>query len=256
MTRLLQVSMLAVCALVLAIGAPAMGAMITTSDGVGGDAFIAQYGGSGGGSNHNESGTSTWLFVKNTYTYERSVDLHFDLSTMSSDAVSAGLEVMIGYGGLYPMTVDVWGVNDDEDLDGWDETTITWNNAPANDTVEGWDGGLGVVAGQATYLGSYTHSTATNIGDLVTLVSGSALVDFLNDDTDDQVTIAIFGDRGVVGNYNAAYMGSDNTDVSGGTTGITHSPTLNISEVPEPSALVLLTAGLIGLVCYAWRKRK
>ena len=26
--------------------------------------------------------------------------------------------------------------------------------------------------------------------------------------------------------------------------------------VPEPSTLVLLTTGLIGLLCYAWRKRK
>lgn len=31
---------------------------------------------------------------------------------------------------------------------------------------------------------------------------------------------------------------------------------VTVSGVPEPSSLVLLTAGLIGLVCYAWRKRK
>jgi hypothetical protein len=31
---------------------------------------------------------------------------------------------------------------------------------------------------------------------------------------------------------------------------------LDVWKVPEPSTLVLLASGLIGLVCYAWRKRK
>ena len=31
---------------------------------------------------------------------------------------------------------------------------------------------------------------------------------------------------------------------------------LDISEVPEPSTLVLLASGLVGLLAYAWRKRK
>ena len=29
-----------------------------------------------------------------------------------------------------------------------------------------------------------------------------------------------------------------------------------VHATPEPSILVLLTAGLIGLLCYAWRKRR
>ena len=31
---------------------------------------------------------------------------------------------------------------------------------------------------------------------------------------------------------------------------------VTISVIPEPGTLVLLAAGLLGLVCYAWRKRK
>ena len=43
------------------------------------------------------------------------------------------------------------------------------------------------------------------------------------------------------------------------TTGTVFGPRLNgftISSIPEPSTLVLLATGLIGLLCYAWRKRK
>ncbi|MCD4727634.1 MAG: PEP-CTERM sorting domain-containing protein [Pirellulales bacterium] len=31
---------------------------------------------------------------------------------------------------------------------------------------------------------------------------------------------------------------------------------LTITQIPEPGTLALLTAGLVGLLCYAWRKRK
>ncbi|MCD4728661.1 MAG: PEP-CTERM sorting domain-containing protein [Pirellulales bacterium] len=29
-----------------------------------------------------------------------------------------------------------------------------------------------------------------------------------------------------------------------------------LAKIPEPGTLVLLATGLIGLLCYAWRKRK
>jgi hypothetical protein len=29
-----------------------------------------------------------------------------------------------------------------------------------------------------------------------------------------------------------------------------------VATIPEPGTLALLTAGLLGLLCYAWRKRK
>ncbi len=32
--------------------------------------------------------------------------------------------------------------------------------------------------------------------------------------------------------------------------------TFSVSEVPEPNAIVLVLSGILGLVCYAWRKRR
>ena len=31
---------------------------------------------------------------------------------------------------------------------------------------------------------------------------------------------------------------------------------LELRQVPEPSALILLASGLLGLLCYAWRRRR
>jgi hypothetical protein len=39
-------------------------------------------------------------------------------------------------------------------------------------------------------------------------------------------------------------------------TGVANIDRVSVNEVPEPSTLCLLASGLIGLVCYAWRKRK
>jgi hypothetical protein len=50
-------------------------------------------------------------------------------------------------------------------------------------------------------------------------------------------------DRNNVGYYLAQKYGISNSTYVG-------------TYVPEPSSLVLLAAGLLGLLCYAWRKRK
>ena len=47
-------------------------------------------------------------------------------------------------------------------------------------------------------------------------------------------------------------------DETGGGSGSANWDYVNVNPVstPEPSTLTLLVMGLIGLLCYAWRKRK
>jgi hypothetical protein len=45
-------------------------------------------------------------------------------------------------------------------------------------------------------------------------------------------------------------------DIGGGVAVDSVSVTVTTADVPEPSTLVLLASGLVGLLAYAWRKRK
>ena len=46
------------------------------------------------------------------------------------------------------------------------------------------------------------------------------------------------------------------TPLNGGTRIEMHGITFDPYATPEPGTLVLLATGLIGLLCYAWRKRR
>ncbi len=58
----------------------------------------------------------------------------------------------------------------------------------------------------------------------------------------------------------AQYIGQTMTlvmiDQNNGGWGWTNLDTVSIPTVPEPGTLALLAAGLVGLLCYAWRKRR
>ena len=60
--------------------------------------------------------------------------------------------------------------------------------------------------------------------------------------------------------YQSTYSGSVGIQnvmlYSNGTPGSYDNFTLSYTSVPEPSALVLLALGVVGLLAYAWRRRK
>ena len=78
-----------------------------------------------------------------------------------------------------------------------------------------------------------------------TLVTGSNYVLFHNlmSDADGNIYIAAYSNSIITGIANG---GSDSGPING----------LQLVSVPEPGTLVLLAVGLVGLLAYAWRKRR
>jgi len=80
-------------------------------------------------------------------------------------------------------------------------------------------------------LGTYTPTTWTSWTEIVT----------------DQMTIAS------AGSYRMAFY---SVARSGDWTTYLDSPSYNVAPIPEPSTITLMAAGLVGLLAYAWRKRR
>ena len=128
----------------------------------------------------------------------------------------------------------VSGLLDSEGLEGWDATTLTWNNAPANDTASQTGLLWALVYGGASL---YTGNVAMGDAILTDVSSASdpvaaeaALRAFLNTDTNGLVTFALTP-GGTTYLYN---VGSD------------YVPVLTLTYIPEPATIAVL--GLGGLL--------
>jgi hypothetical protein len=100
--------------------------------------------------------------------------------------------------------------------------TLTGTQGNMDSIAGSGTGAITWVAAGITPAADWTNFTAT----FVPSISGSATLTFYN------------GDETGAGPYYGSAL--DNVSVTG---------------VPEPGTLVLLAAGLAGLLCYAWRKR-
>jgi ferric-dicitrate binding protein FerR (iron transport regulator) len=134
------------------------------------------------------------MLVKNeanpTSEYQRKGYLGFDLATLRGRKIAdAQLKLsfeptLMGYASRFPRaTFVVYGLID-ESLDGWDESTIRWENAPAN----GPRGG-GIDAGKVMLLGRFVIEPTGQHA--VKTVSGAPLADFLNRDTNGLATLIV-----------------------------------------------------------------
>ena len=141
---------------------------------------------------------------------------------------------------------EVFGLQDGDPGETWDEGTIVWSNAPANDTASH----SGMLA-NAVSLGTFTL-VGKGIGPLE--FTSAELDQFIEDSlVDDLLTIAIVrhtpqvGPGGVGDNYAHALASKENAGVGG--------PQLILdgAPIPEPGTVCFLAAGLLGL---ARRRRK
>jgi len=157
---------------------------ITTAFGGGKDSFV-RFG------TQSPLGDQPLVMVKHTDLAEKNQRkgyLTFDLSLVRSEVRDAELLLDfessgLGFSTLVPDSkFAVYGLTD-ESLDGWDEAALTWDNAPANTP------GAGLEEPKVRRLLEFGIERGSS-GRLVT-VGGSALADFLNQDTNGLATFII-----------------------------------------------------------------
>ena len=160
-------------------------------------------------------GSATSLLIKNNNgtDNDRKVYMRFDVSGTIMDA-SLDLTVSTnneGGGGTTPQTftVEVYGLAESLDHT-WTENDITWNNAPANNTSNH------DFTADAIMLGSFLVDQLPS-GDTISFAD-PALVDFINADTDNQITLLFRRTTGN-GSHNLGFASKEHTSYS--------APTLN-----------------------------
>ncbi len=167
------------------------------------DTFVR---GAGNGDTNYGSGGSVTLKNANGNSYDRKGYLRFDVAGAASEA-SLDLTVSTnnnGGGGTTPQTftVEVYGLAESLDHT-WAEDEITWNNAPGNDTASSDFGA------DATLLGSFIVDPLP-AGNTVSF-SDPALVDFINSDNDNQITLMLRRTAGTSSSHNLVFASKENT---------------------------------------------
>ena len=154
---------------------------ITTADGNGADTWIQQI-----SPNASLGAQDNMIAWTNAGSYK--IYVRFDLSAITGSLACARLTCTTIDGQFKPGTT-VWGLNDGDAGESWGELTTTWDNAPANDTGDATN-----FLGSATYLGVFgnINNVAGGTGDF----SSDGLKDFLNADTDGQVTFMFASPNG------------------------------------------------------------
>ena len=133
--------------------------------------------------------TASTLVVKNSATADtqRKSYIRFDLTGQDIHATpNASLQFAVSSAWVDATPLQVYGLKNADAGESWGESTITWNNAPANTTGSG----DGLVSSRVTLLGTLAVTGAEPLGQVLELRS-AALDAFLLADTDDKVTFIV-----------------------------------------------------------------
>jgi hypothetical protein len=164
--------------------------------------------------------------------------IRFDLSGISGDTSGASLTFVET--GNNSRTVTVFGLLDGDAGESWDESTISYDTAPALSLLAGPPPATSFDPLRTVNLGTFGTTGSTNEA---LSFSGAALDSFLASDTNDLVTFYFYRDGG----GSVTVRTKENTNNT--------PPTLDLPNavVPEPAATVLL--GLMGIGTLVHRRR-
>lgn len=191
--------------------------------------------------------TRTGMWVSSVSTNAMKGYMRFELPTDIDYVTSATLTLTRQVAGAWSPTYDIYGLDDDLIENDWLEINsarnpgepytrgLTWNNAPANDKTTA----NSFLAADSSMLSSFAvvgYNHGGSAGDTYS-ISGANLVNFLDVDSDGNVTFMIARNSGE----------STSLDVFGTKeTGTAAMLSLTYEPVPEPISLALL--GLGGLL--------
>ena len=201
-------------------------------------------------------GANPQLRIKRNYdsTWNRKAYMRFNLSGLAFDRTTSLADATLrlnfvdsGAGGTGNDTswlFEVYGLADGDPGEGWLESEITWNNAPANDTDSGHE-----LLANALSLGTFSL-TGKGIGEFG--FSSEELIDFIAESTvDDLLTFIIVRDTAGTGTetYSHAIGSWEQDAVLGPQLFLVSSEQV----IPEPTTLALVALGLLG--CARRRRR-
>ena len=209
---------------------------VTTADGDGADVSVFLM-----GAVDANFGSEPLLYVTRQITVDHQFTyLRFDLSGISDPIVAAQVELArteLGYG-----SVNFFGLNDNAAGNDWDESSITWNTAPAKS-------GGGLDASLITPLGGFGGFSLPG----TEIFTTPALLSFLNADTDGLVTL-ILGSTAQI-QPGGVFASKENAGY--------FAPTLNLTladneliAVDEPGSFAVYGLGLMGLGVLVRRRGK
>lgn len=242
----------ALVAPLLFVAASAQASLVITDLAADADSYIQQH------TPTTNFGNASIAVMKGQSSFNRKSYLRVDLSslpdlgtdpitaaTLTLNFVESGIGSSIGTGDF---TFEVFGLDNDSQ-DNWVETSINWNNAPANDTVAP---ALGFLPADTTSLGTF-DVTGKGIG--AQTFSSTGLTNFLEANRTGNQTATLLIRRVTLGtaSVNYAHAFATRNTANAESLQITQLHDDGPGPVPSPGVLSLLMAGLLGL---GWKYRK